>query len=60
MAGFCISVNVNAQRKLFLQANVSQISAFGHLAKLSRKKHGYRPSHHLSAFRKNLPISNPL
>ena len=55
-----VTVAVDAQRRFILQANVSQIPAFGHLAKLSRKKYGYRPSHHLSALSKTFTNLKPI
>ena len=42
-----ISVVSDKDRRLILGAKVSQIPAFGHLAKISVKKYGYRKSYHV-------------
>ena len=42
-----VSVVVDAKRRFILDANVSQIASFGHLATLSVKKYGRRKSNHL-------------
>ncbi len=42
-----VTVAVDVTRKYILCAEVSQIAAFGHLAKISRKKYGKRKSNHL-------------
>ncbi len=55
-----ITLAVDADRRFILQANVSQIPAFGHLAKLSRKKYGYRPSHHLNALETTFSNLKPI
>lgn len=47
-----VTVAIDANRRFILQANVSKIPAFGHLAKLSRKKYGYRKSGHQKALEK--------
>jgi len=41
-----VTIAVDAKTRKILGANVSQIPAFGHLAHLSRKKYGKRPSEH--------------
>jgi len=41
-----ISVVIDSQNRLILGAKVSEIPAFGHLAKLSRKKNGHRKNEH--------------
>ncbi|MCT4640990.1 MAG: hypothetical protein N4A33_01755 [Bacteriovoracaceae bacterium] len=41
-----ISVAVDFNRRYILGAKVSQIAAFGHLAKISKRKYGYRKSYH--------------
>ena len=41
-----VTLAVDAKRRLILGCSISQIPAFGHLAKLSRKKYGYRKSYH--------------
>ena len=41
-----ISISVDAHRRFILGAEVSQIEAFGHLAKIAKKKHGRRDSLH--------------
>lgn len=46
MKPLSISLAVDKKSRLILGAQVSQIPAFGHLAKRSRKKYGYRPSFH--------------
>ncbi|WP_146037749.1 IS1 family transposase [Halobacteriovorax sp. DA5] len=46
MKPLSISLAVDKKTRLILGAEVSQIPAFGHLAKKSRKKYGYRPSFH--------------
>ena len=47
-----VSAAVDAKNRLILGAEVSQIPAFGHLAKLSRKKYGKRPSGHRDALKR--------
>ncbi|WP_419173405.1 transposase [Halobacteriovorax sp.] len=44
MKPLSISLAVDKDRRLILGAKVSQIPAFGHLAKKSKKKYGYRQS----------------
>lgn len=44
-----ITVAVDVDRRFILAANVSQIPAFGHLAKYARKKYGTRKSLHKQA-----------
>ncbi len=44
-----VTVAVDAKRRFILDANVSQIAAFGHLAKISVKKYGRRKSFHKEA-----------
>lgn len=46
MKPLSISLAVDRESRLILGAEVSQIPAFGHLAKKSRKKYGYRKSFH--------------
>ena len=41
-----VSVAIDAKRRKILGVEVSQIPAFGHLAKISRRKYGKRPSSH--------------
>lgn len=41
-----VSVAIDADRRYILGAKVSQIPAFGHLAKIGRKKYGPRKSFH--------------
>ncbi|MFY7992073.1 MAG: hypothetical protein ACOVP4_02185 [Bacteriovoracaceae bacterium] len=41
-----VSVAVDEKRRSILAVEVSQIPAFGHLAKLGRKKYGYRQDRH--------------
>ncbi len=47
-----ITVAMDANSRFILQANVSQIPAFGHLATISKKKYGYRKSLHQQALEK--------
>lgn len=44
-----ISIAVDGDSGMILGAEVSQIPSFGHLAKLSKKKYGYRQCHHRKA-----------
>jgi transposase-like protein len=44
-----IAVNATKGQKVILGAEVSQIAAFGHLAKKSVAKYGFRKSYHLEA-----------
>ena len=58
-----VSVAVDAQKNLLLKTLVSQIPAFGHLAKYARSKYGHRICHHKRGL-KNLfehiaPIISP-
>ncbi|MFG1504348.1 hypothetical protein [Halobacteriovorax sp. ZH5_bin.2] len=46
MKPLSISIAVDKDTRLILGAQVSQIPAFGHLAKKSRRKYGYRKSYH--------------
>jgi hypothetical protein len=41
-----VSIAVDADRRIILGAEVAQIPAFGHLAKLAVKKYGYRKDEH--------------
>ena len=41
-----VTTVVDVERRYILAANVSQIPAFGHLAKHAKKKYGYRKSFH--------------
>jgi hypothetical protein len=41
-----ISVVIDAKKRLILGAKVSEIPAFGHLAKISRAKYGHRKNEH--------------
>jgi hypothetical protein len=41
-----VSVAVDGKRRLILAVEVSQIPAFGHLAKRAREKYGHRKCHH--------------
>ena len=58
-----VSVVVDADRRSILALEVSQIPAFGHLAKLAVKKYGHRKSHHRRAlkrvFEQITPIVSP-
>jgi transposase-like protein len=47
-----VSIAVDQKRRFILGLEVSQIPAFGHLAAISRKKYGYRKSHHKEALEK--------
>lgn len=47
-----VTVAVDANRKYILCAEVSQIAAFGYLAKISRKKYGLRKSNHIESLNK--------
>ena len=47
-----VTVAVDAKRRFILEANVSQIAAFGHLSKISVKKYGRRKSTHVDALNK--------
>jgi len=47
-----VSIAVDAKKRTILAAEVSQIPAFGHLAALSKKKYGFRESHHKKGLRK--------
>lgn len=42
-----VSVACDKDRRFIISAKVAQIPAFGHLAVISKKKYGYRKSHHL-------------
>ena len=44
MKPLSITVVVDSDTRMILQANVSQIPAFGHLAKKSKRKYGKRNS----------------
>lgn len=44
-----VTIAIDASRRFVLGTEVSQIPAFGHLAKISRKKYGYRKSFHNAA-----------
>lgn len=59
-----ITVAVDADTRFILQANVSQIPAFGHLAHVSKKKYGKRNSHHIAelenTFKNLTKIVHPL
>ena len=55
-----ITVAVDAKRRFILQANVSQIPAFGHLAKISRAKYGYRKSTFLESLDKTFVNIEPI
>lgn len=46
MRPLTITLAVDARRRFILGAQVEQIGAFGHLAKLSRAKYGPRPNRH--------------
>jgi len=46
MKPLSISLAVDAKRRLILDTQVSSIPAFGHLAKRSREKYGYRANDH--------------
>ena len=46
MKPLSITVVVDSDTRMILQANVSQIPAFGHLAKKSKRKYGKRNSNH--------------
>jgi transposase-like protein len=58
-----VTVVVDVNRRFILDANVSQIAAFGLLADISKKKYGHRKSFHREAleetFKKVKPIINP-
>lgn len=58
-----VSIAVDADRRLILDAQVSQIPAFGHLATVAKKKYGFRQCHHNQGLKKlfrNLkPIVSP-
>ena len=47
-----VTVVVDTDSRMILQANVSQIPAFGHLAHKSRLKYGNRTSNHMDGLRK--------
>ncbi|EQC49992.1 hypothetical protein [Bacteriovorax sp. DB6_IX] len=46
MKPLSVSLAVDKKRRFILGAEVSRIPAFGHLAKKSKKKYGYRENHH--------------
>ncbi|EQC50532.1 hypothetical protein [Bacteriovorax sp. DB6_IX] len=46
MKPLSVSLAVDKKRRLVLGAEVSRIPAFGHLAKKSKKKYGFRENHH--------------
>ncbi|MEE3078856.1 MAG: hypothetical protein VX341_05935 [Bdellovibrionota bacterium] len=47
MKPLSVSLAVDKDRRIILGAEVSRIPAFGHLAKKSVKKYGYRENHHV-------------
>lgn len=47
-----VTVAVDAERRFILASNVSQIPAFGLLAKYARKKYGTRKSQHINGLHK--------
>ena len=47
MKPLSVSLAVDKDRRIILGAEVSRIPAFGHLAKKSVKKYGYRENHHI-------------
>jgi hypothetical protein len=47
-----VTVVVNSENRVILSAHVGRIPAFGHLADLSRKKYGLRPSEHKKSLTK--------
>lgn len=47
MKPLSVSLAVDKNRRIILGAEVSRIPAFGHLAKKSVKKYGYRENHHI-------------
>jgi transposase-like protein len=47
-----VTVVVDAQRRFILEADVSQIASFGHLAKISKRKYGPRRSFHKESLEK--------
>jgi transposase-like protein len=49
MKPLSVTLIVEAKTRFILGMDVSQIPAFGHLAKKSVKKYGYRKSHHLQS-----------
>ena len=51
MKPLTISLAVDAKRRFILDAQVASIPAFGHLAKKSREKYGYRQNNHKKALR---------
>lgn len=57
-----VSIAVDSKRRYVLGAEVSKIPAFGHLAKISIKKYGYRKSTHQAGlkklFKKIYPVIN--
>lgn len=55
-----VSVAVDAKRRLILDARVSIIPAFGHLAKLSRKKYGYRRCEHKESLKELFENVHPI
>lgn len=55
-----VTVVVDADRRQILALDVSQIPAFGHLAKIARKKYGHRKDHHLSGLRRVFKTIAPI
>ena len=55
-----VTVAVDAKRRFILSSNVAQIPAFGHLAKLSKKKYGYRKSEHLTSLTNTFETLKPI
>ena len=52
MKPLSVSLAVDAKTRTFLDVQVSQIPAFGHLAERSVKKYGYRKSYHKEGLKK--------
>ncbi len=58
-----VTVAVDAKTRKILDMRLSQIPAFGHLSKISKRKYGYRQSYHKQAlarlFQTLKPVVNP-
>jgi len=55
-----VSIAVDVKRRFILGAEVSQIPAFGHLARLSRKKYGPRKSRHKEGLKRLFETLRPI
>ena len=59
----CVTVVSDVERRFILTAKVCQITSFGHLADISKRKYGYRESYHKEnldrVFKSLKPIVSP-